>query len=170
MTTMTTAAGTTAYRQTVQAFCRCLVMDTRSHDGSRFWRMDQACSDWREEFQAIARELHDGELPNDWRWAEIERISRELLELLQEAELGGDENALPTELADEISCEPDPYRSELLSWLDIGDRWEAREPSEIEPTANVYSLVQQLQTQERDWMARELAWQLERLTDVSSGS
>ena len=167
--TTTTTTRTATYRELAEQFCRCFEIRRRD-DGSTYWaakRDSRSCDD---EFESVIRQLHDGELPNDWRYSEIVRIAGELLDLLQEAELAGEEEALPTELADQISCEADPYRSELLEWLEIGERWTAREPSEIEPTADVYTLVQQLQVQEREWMRQELAWQLEELVNERSAS
>lgn len=165
---MTTTRATT-YRELVQQFCHCLEIRRRD-DGSTYWAANHEPRHWDEEFESVIRQLHDGELPNDWRYGEIARIAGDLLDLLQEAELGGDEDACPTDLADEINCEADPYRSELLQWLEIGERWSAREPSEIEPTVDVYELVQQLQAQERRWMAQELAWQFESLTNERTTS
>lgn len=165
---MTAATKTTTdYRQTVQAFCSCFVTDTRRTDGSRFVRLNEACRYWRDEFRDVVRNLHDGELPNDWRYERIELIANELLDLLQGAELGGDSSCTPADLVDEISCDPDIYNSELLSWLEIGDRWGARDPELISATTNVASLVQQLQTQELEWMARRLCHELQQLTEAS---
>ena len=167
--TTTTTTRTATYRELAEQFCRCFEIRRRD-DGSTYWAAKRDSRSWDDEFESVIRQLHDGELPNDWRYSEIVRIAGELLDLLQEAELAGEEEALPTELADQISCEADPYRSELLEWLEIGERWTAREPSEIEPTADVYTLVQQLQVQEREWMRQELAWQLEELVNERSAS
>lgn len=165
----TTTTRTTTYRELVHEFCRCFEIRRRM-DGTTYWAANRDSRSWNDEFESVIRQLHDGELPNDWRYGEIVRIAGELLDLLQAAELAGDDDALPTELCDEISCEADPYRSELLEWLEIGERWSARESSEIEPTADVYTLVQQLQVQERFWMRQELAWQLEELANERSAS
>jgi hypothetical protein len=164
-----TAIRTTTYRELVQQFCHCLEIRRRD-DGSTYWAANRESRHWDEEFESVIRQLHDGELPNDWRYGEIARITGDLLDLLQEAELAGDEDACPTDLADEIKSEADPYRSELLAWLEIGERWTSREPSEIEPTGDVYTLVQQLMTQERQWMAQELAWQFESLANERAAS
>ena len=160
---------TTALRETVERFCRCFEL-LRREDGSTYWAAKQGSRFWDDSFQGVIRELHDGELPNDWRYGEIVRIAGELLDQLQDAELAGDEVDSLIDLTDEISCEADCYRSELLQWLEIGDRWTAREENEIEPTADLFNLAQQLQAQERYWMAQTLAWELERLSSAGEAS
>lgn len=164
-----TATRTATYRELAEQFCRCFEIRRRD-DGSTYWAANRDSRSWDDEFESVIRQLHDGEMPNDWRYGEIVRIAGDLLDELQCAELAGEENVSPTDVCDAIKCEADPYRSELLQWLEIGERWTAREPSEIEPTADVYTLVQQLQVQEREWMRGELAWQLEELVNERSAS
>ena len=80
-------------------------------DGSTFWCLTEQARQSVDDLTEWLRDLHDGELPNDWRYETIVAICDTLMD---EDDLS---NACPGELAVGIANNlTDIYNSDLLQW------------------------------------------------------
>ena len=109
-----------------------------------FWALT---NDAPEEVQDLVRELHDDELPNNWRYYVIATITNALAE-------GYD-------LQQTIDDCIDLYNSDLVTWLEILSResyiQEAQEAGLIEEDANTWTRIQRGQYVAIEQIAHRLA-------------
>lgn len=135
-----------------------LTLNTRA-DGSNYRMISDTHPD-RETVLSIVYDLHEGELPNDWRYETIYRLANELLEYSDGSELGGQ---LAWGLAEYMEFVPaiarglvDAGKGDLLEWAKIGSRtefWDAF-GSVLDP--NIIDLLQSRQKEEIETMGYNL--------------
>lgn len=77
-------------------------------NGETFVRLTDGATEW---VRDAVREAHDGEFPNDWRYAMCERIADDLADALED---GADMDDVTHEIADLLT---DMDTSDLFQWL-----------------------------------------------------
>ena len=79
-------------------------------DGSEFWRLTSEARQTVDDLSSFVMDLHDDELPNDWRYQTIVSILDEIIESDKDA----DPSDLAWEIADSLTT---IYTCELGAWL-----------------------------------------------------
>lgn len=79
-------------------------------DGSDFWRLTSEARQTVDDLSSFVMDLHDEELPNDWRYQTIVQIIDEIIE----SDKDTDPSDLAREIADSLTT---IYTCELGSWL-----------------------------------------------------
>ena len=82
-------------------------------DGSEFWALTPEARQTPDDLATFIRELHDGELPNDWRYQKIVQILDAIVEISKYNENPCWFDEAPM-IADQLTC---PYTAELAAWI-----------------------------------------------------
>jgi hypothetical protein len=134
-----------------------LTLNTRA-DGSSYRMISETHPD-REAVLSIVYDLHEGELPNDWRYETIYSLATSLLEYSDGSDPEDCEPWGMAEYTDLVPCVAaglvDEGKGDLLEWAKIGSRtefWDA-------PThgaSDVIELLQMRQQEEIEMMGYNL--------------
>jgi hypothetical protein len=135
-----------------------LTLNTRA-DGSSYRMISETHPD-REAVLSIVYDLHDDELPNDWRYETIYRLATSLLEYSD----GSDpEDCEPWGMAEYMDLVPciaaglvDGGKGDLLEWAKIGSRTEFWDAFESILAPDVVGLLQTRQREEIQLMGYNL--------------
>lgn len=90
------------------AFTKC-----KRQDGSTYWALKEEVDD-NDLFIDFIRDLHDDEMPNDWRYETIVDICNYLCDLVETIDSQSDAHEIAFSAADSITS---IYTSELCQWL-----------------------------------------------------
>lgn len=131
-----------------------LVLDSRA-DGSSYRRISEIHPDG-ETVREIVRDLHCGELPNDWRYETIYDLAQRFLEYSEgQPEAWGLDQFM--EVVPEVShALVEENYGELLEWAKIGSRLEFEEPIIRGSFRGIGGLLQNRQREEIEAMAYNL--------------
>lgn len=152
---MTTTVETLSLVDVAELFARSFELRVRNDErNTRHWVLKGSAPCWAAD---VARELHMGEMPNDWRYEQITLMADQFSEGLQD---GLDADSA----CERISVEPDCYNSDLLEWLAFSGSRMA-EAEELQPSDCPFELIRQAQAQALWNMAQQLQWQLEQITE-----
>ena len=131
-----------------------LVLNARG-DGSSY-RSISEMHPHSETIREMVRELHDGELPNDWRYDIIYFIAQGLLEYSEGAESGWDIDHYQ-EVVSEVSYSlTDDWSADLLEWAKVGSRLEFQDEEIVAPSTDIHQLLRARQREEIETMAYSL--------------
>ena len=83
-------------------------------DGSTYWCFTEQARQSVDDLTSFVRELHDDEMPNDWRYETIVDICTYLMDLVETIDSQSDAHEIAFSAADSITS---IYTSELCQWL-----------------------------------------------------
>ena len=83
-------------------------------DGSTYWCFTEQARQSVDDLTSFVRELHDDEMPNDWRYETIVDICTYLMDLVEPIDEQSDAHDIAFSAADSITS---IYTSELCQWL-----------------------------------------------------
>ena len=83
-------------------------------DGSTYWCFTEQARQSVDDLTSFVRELHDDEMPNDWRYETIVDICTYLMDLIEPIDEQSDVSDIAFSAADSITS---IYTSELCEWL-----------------------------------------------------
>lgn len=86
----------------------------KRQDGSTFWCLTEQARQSVDDLTSFIRELHDDEMPNDWRYETIVDICTYLMDLVEPIDKQSDADDIAFSAADSITS---IYTSELCQWL-----------------------------------------------------
>jgi hypothetical protein len=86
----------------------------KRQDGSTFWCLTEQARQSVDDWTSFIRELHDDEMPNDWRYETIVDICTYLMDLVEPIDEQSDVSDIAFSAADSITS---IYTSELCQWL-----------------------------------------------------
>lgn len=123
-----------------------LTLNTRA-DGSNYRMISETHPD-REAVVSIVYDLHEGELPNDWRYETIYNLANMLLEYQDGSDVSIDWGYSEfMEFVPELAADlVDVFAGDLLEWAKIGSRiefWDA-------PTRGTSDIIELLQMRQRE--------------------
>ena len=152
--TTTTTTTTWTLADVAEVFARSFELRVRNDaSNSQHWVLKGSAPCWAGD---VVRALHNGELPNDWRYEQITLMADQFSEGLQDG-LDADE------ACERISVEPDCYNGELLAWL-AADQGRMGEAESLQASECPFDLIRQAQAQALWTMANQLQFQLETIT------
>ena len=155
---MATATAFATIEDGLVAITAALVLNTKN-DGSSY----RSVSDKHphsEDIRKIVRELHDGELPNDWRYDTVYFIAHGMLEYSECTEKGWTIDQYQEVIPEVAYGLSDDLNGDLLEWAQIGSRLEFQDPEIVAPTTNIYNLLKVRQREEIESMAYTLLYRL----------
>ena len=92
---------------------RAAFTECKRQDGSTYWALKEEVDD-NDLFIDFIRDLHDDEMPNDWRYETIVDICNYLCDLVETIDSQSDAHEIAFSAADSITS---IYTSELCQWL-----------------------------------------------------
>lgn len=112
-------------------------------DGSEFWALTPEARQTPDDLAIFIGELHDGELPNDWRYRKIVEILDAIVETSKYNEDPCWSDEAPA-IADQLTC---IYTAELAAWIgENGNRAsyhdEAMEEGCVSPSSTLADRLQ----------------------------
>ena len=155
---MTTATAFATIEDGLVAITAALVLNTRN-DGSSY----RSVSDkhpYSEDIRETVRELHDGELPNDWRYDMVYFIAQGMLEYSECTEKSWTIDQYEETISEISYGLSDDFNGDLLEWAQIGSRLEFQDPEIVAPTTNICDLLKARQREEIETMAYTLLYRL----------
>ena len=93
---------------------RAAFTQSKRDDGSTFWCLTKQARQSVDDLTSFIRDLHDEELPNDWRYETIVDICTYLMDLTEPIDEQSDVSDIAFSAADSITS---IYTSELSQWL-----------------------------------------------------
>lgn len=112
--------------------------------------------------QAVIRECHDDELPNEWRYSMVDHIVNDLLDRCEPDESPWDVEAFRDVSWEVAEAGADSFTSESLAWLaDNVGRVSFREPDVVasmpdDQQTHIGWLARMRQIEEIEWMVQAL--------------
>ena len=93
---------------------RAAFTQNKRDDGASFWCLTEQARQSVDDLTSFVRELHDDEMPNDWRYETIVDICTYLMDLIEPIDEQSDVSDIAFSAADSITS---IYTSELCQWL-----------------------------------------------------
>lgn len=151
----TTAGQLHTLQDALELLAASLVLQRRA-DGTEYRALAENAPR-RDELQAVVRQCHRGELPNDWRFETLYDLCHRLLDGSQPDcetwEIDDYRDALP-EAANDLTS---PYNGALLQWLaDCPERAEFEDDCCNPGRADILALAAMRQCEEIAFMGEEL--------------
>lgn len=135
-----------------------LTLNTRA-DGSSYRMISETHPD-REAVLSIVYDLHEGELPNDWRYEIVYSLATTFLEYSDGSDPEDCEPWGMSEYMDLVPCIADGLvdagKGDLLEWAKIGSRTEFWDAFESILTPDIVSVLQARQKEEIQMMGYNL--------------